>query len=328
MLMKTGARGLEPLVKDWLHVEGVANAVGFGWLFAYAVMSGSPVAASSLALLDQHVLTPLEAYGMISGSRLGASFIVLLIGFLYALRGHERRTSLSAGILSLCVTGTLQASAIVMGVAILSRGLIPPIYLGGGALISSVTDRMVGSLASAVAVRADALGGPALVFLTGLGVILASFSLFDRGLPPLRLEGTAMGDISRLLYRPVVMFVLGMVVTILSMSVSLSLSLLVPLSARGYVRRENLIPYIMGANITTFIDTLLAAMLLGNPVAVSVVVTQMLAATVTSALILLLMLRPYEQVMLRTASWVTADNRALAIFFVIIFAIPIALLVL
>ena len=62
----------------------------------------------------------------------------------------------------------------------------------------------------------------------------------------------------RLLYRPLVTFALGLAVTTLTMSVSVSLSVLVPLSARGYIRRENVIPYIMGANITTFVDTLVA----------------------------------------------------------------------
>jgi len=37
--------------------------------------------------------------------------------------------------------------------------------------------------------------------------------------------------------------------------------ILVPLTS-WFVRRENVIPYIMGANITTLIDTLLAAVLL------------------------------------------------------------------
>ena len=54
----------------------------------------------------------------------------------------------------------------------------------------------------------------------------------------------------------------GALVTLLTLSVSVSLSVLVPLNHRGYVRRENVIPYIMGAGITTFVDTLLAALLL------------------------------------------------------------------
>jgi Na+/phosphate symporter len=65
------------------------------------------------------------------------------------------------------------------------------------------------------------------------------------------------------------------------MSVSVSLSILVPLSDRGFIRRENLIPYILGANITTFIDTLLASVLLDNPLAFTIVLVQMVSIMTT-----------------------------------------------
>ena len=55
-LMKEGAKGLAPLVRDTFKVNTPANALGFGWLFAYLVMSGSPVAASALTFLDAEVL--------------------------------------------------------------------------------------------------------------------------------------------------------------------------------------------------------------------------------------------------------------------------------
>jgi sodium-dependent phosphate cotransporter len=316
ILIKDGAAGLEPFLRDTLHVDGVVNAVGFGWLFAYVLLSGSPVAATSLAFFDQGVISMLESFGMIVG------------GFVYVLRGHERASSLSLGVLAFLVTATTQSVALVAGSWILSQGIVPPIQLGGAGVVVSVTDRLVGGLAGAVAAGAEARGGSALVFVIGLGVILVAFSLFDRALPPLRLERTPMGAVSRLVYRPVVMFTLGMLVTLISMSVSVSLSLLVPLSARGYVRQENLIPYIMGANITTFVDTLIAALLINNPEAFSIVLVQMATTAAACLLILLVALNPYEQGALRVTRWVTRDNRSFALFMVVILVTPILLLVL
>jgi hypothetical protein len=43
-LMKEGARSIAPLVRMSIAVENIANSLGFGWLFAYVIMSGSPVA--------------------------------------------------------------------------------------------------------------------------------------------------------------------------------------------------------------------------------------------------------------------------------------------
>jgi len=326
LLMRAGAGGLEPLIKNHLAVSGIRNAIGFGWLFAYAVMSGSPAAAASLTLLDRAILSPLEAFGMITGSRLGASFVVLFLGFVYSMRGHERRTSLSAGILAFTVTGTTQVTALALGSFVIGRGMVPYIPIRGGAAIGSITDRLVGGLTTPVAAAAGDLGGPALVFVTGLGAILASFGLFDRGLPPLRIGGTALGGMNRLLYRPIVMFCLGMLVTAVSMSVSLSLSLLVPLSARGYVRRENLIPYIMGANMTTFIDTMLASLLLINPMGFTIVLVQMASVGLVSLVVLAAFFHPYEHAMLGLTTWITASDRHLATFLLGLFAVPLILL--
>ena len=164
------------------------------------------------------------------------------------------------------------------------------------------------------------------IFLCGLGVILVSFTLFDKCLPQMTLKESQLGWMSRLVYRPWVMFVLGALITLISMSVSLSLSILVPLSARGFVRRENVIPYIMGANITTFVDTLLAAVLLGNPPAFTIVLVEMLSIAAMSILILALFYDRYLQTMLRYVAWVTSSNRNLALFMLSILVIPVALL--
>ncbi len=160
----------------------------------------------------------------------------------------------------------------------------------------------------------------------GLGVIILSFNLFDRALPTLNLERSSFGKTAHLVYRPLSMFALGSILTLLTMSVSLSLSLLVPLSARGYVRRENVIPYIMGANITTFIDTLLAAVLLGNPDAFTVVLVEVLSVAIISLMVLLLFFHNYEQAMLRLVALTANSKRNLAVFIFLIFITPLLLI--
>jgi len=131
---------------------------------------------------------------------------------------------------------------------------------------------------------------------------------------------------SRLVYRPVVMFLLGSLITLISMSVSLSLSILVPLSTRGFVRRENVIPYIMGANVTTFIDTLLAAMLLSNPNAFTVVLVGIISIALVSLATMAVAYGPYRSATLRLVTWITTNNRNLAIFMFSIFIVPILLM--
>jgi sodium-dependent phosphate cotransporter len=221
-----------------LDINNVPNALGFGWLATYLVLSGSPVAAVSVTFLATGALQQLPAYAMLTGSRLGASFIVLFIGFVYVLRGHEKRAGLTIGLLALIVTISIYLPALVLGVLLLEYGVVDGVQLGQGAALGSVLDQMLGPISHWLS---SFLPGWA-VMLAGLGVLWVSFFLFDRVLPEPNLEGGRFGRMAHLIYQPLVMFLLGSALTLITLSVSLSLSLLVPLSARGYVRRENAIP--------------------------------------------------------------------------------------
>lgn len=321
-LMKEGAKGLIPLVRDSFNVSNPLNSMGFGWLFAYVIMSGSPVAASALTFFDAGVIDKLGAFTMITGSRFGASFIVLFIGFIYVLRGRNRATSLSMGLLSLTVTFTTYTAALGVGYLILKARLLDHIQLQSGAILNGITDLIFDPI-TAVFVKYLPIWS---LFLVGLGIIMVSFNLFDKCLPQMSLKESQVGRVSRMVYKPWVMFALGGAITLISMSVSVSLSILVPLSNRGFIRRENVIPYIMGANITTFVDTLLAAVLLDNPPAFTVVFVEMLSVTIVSVILLLTIYRKYEHSILRFVDWVTMRNRNMAVFMATILIIPLILM--
>lgn len=320
-LMKDGARGLAPVVEDRFSLDNAANTMGFGWLFAYLVMSGSPVAASALTFLDAGIITTVQTFTMIIGSRMGASFIILFIGFIYVLRGRNRSTSLSMGLLSFTVTGTLQVGALIIGTLLLMSGLLGRANFGDGMALVAITDLLFDPISAFLKSFLPTWA----LFPIGLGIILITFNLFDKCLPEMAIKESQVGRVSRLVYQPMVMFLLGSAVTLVSMSVSVSLSILVPLSHRGFIRRENVIPYIMGANITTFIDTLLAALLLNNQDAVSVVLAEMLGVALSSLIILLVAFKAYERSSLRFVSWVTEKNVNLALFMFAIFVVPLIL---
>jgi Na+/phosphate symporter len=321
-LMKEGANGLTPVIQNLLHVSNPANALGFGWLFAYIVMSGSPVAAAALTFFDAGVIDQLSAFTMITGSRLGASFIVLFIGFIYALRGQDRVTSLSMGLLSLNVTAITHVPALFIGAFLLKAGTLDHLQLQSGAILSSFIDLIIAPVVERVTFWLPSW----LVFLVSLGIILLSFNFFDKCLPQMTIKESRVGWMSRLVYRPTVMFGLGALITLVSMSVSVSLSILVPLSSRGFIRRENVIPYIMGANVTTFIDTLLAAVLLNNPPAFTIVLVEMVSVALVSILILATMYSAFLHQMLKFVAQVTSTSRNLAFFMILLLLIPIVLL--
>ena len=97
-IMKAGAEALIPALSGSVFTDNAWSTLGLGWVGACIVLSGSPMAASSIALLDGGAISRSQAFSMLTGSRLGASFVVLVVGFVYALRrrGDGGRRSPSA----------------------------------------------------------------------------------------------------------------------------------------------------------------------------------------------------------------------------------------
>lgn len=322
VLMKEGVVPLTPFLRTQLSVSSPASALGFGWILSSLALSGSPVAATALSFQDAGALSIDESFAMIAGSRLGASFVVVLVGFLYMLRGRSREMSLGAGLLALLVTQSTYIPALFVGLYFLRASWFNGLRFTADQAMGSALDPLLEPIVGAF----SRLLPVALLLPVGFAVILLSFRLIDRALPALHIERTDLGRVNRLLYRPLATFLLGAAVTSVTLSVSLSLSLLVPLSARGYIRQENAIPYIMGANITTFVDTLVAAAMLGNPAAVTVVLAEMASVGLVSLFILLLFFRPYERAVVGVMRRLAQRRRLLTLYIAAIFAVPIILL--
>ncbi len=316
-MLKTGASGVVPLLRG-LRVAGVLNAFGLGWLMAYGVLSGSPVAAVALSLFGAHQLTDVETLGMIAGSRFGAAFVVLLVGAIYYFRRGGTITTVATGVLCLLVTWSIYTPATVLGYLMLKSNLlqgatlpVPRIVYG---VIDTVYDPLLGFFGRYL--------NQTFMFLAGLLTLIGSFGLLDRALPQIDSENSRFRQISFVIYRADVMFLLGIAVTCLTLSVSVSLGLLVPLSARGYVRRENIIPYIMGANVSTFLDTLVVSLLVGEPRAFTVVLAEMFSVTFVSLVVLLGLYRSYRDGLEWWLEYVTHSRRSFIVFVGAIMVVP------
>ena len=320
-LLTTGASGLASVLER-LSVDGPVNLFGLGWLGAYVALSGSPVAATALGLFSGDAISDVESFTMINGSRFGASFMVLFVGFIYYVRNHRNPDGLYIGVVALLATFTIYTPSMLLGLVALEQGWFDGVSVGAPPGVATVTEDGFGALADRAA---DVLPG-LLLFALGAGVLLISFQLFDRVLPNLDPPSPRLERVLAFFHQPLLMFAMGGLVTLVTLSVSISLTLLVPLSLKGVVRRDGIVPYVMGANITTFIDTLLAAVLLDTPRAVTVVVTQMVLTAAVSAVVLLFLYRPYQRAILGLAHEVTAKRRTFALFLVAIFVVPGVLL--
>ena len=323
-LMRSGAAELIPALEGSVFTDNAWSTLGLGWLGACVVLSGSPVAASALTLLDGGAVDRVQAFTMLTGSRLGAAFVVLVVGVVYAVRDRGtsgRRAPISIGILSLLVTAAVYLPGAAVGYLLLERGVLDGFDVGTSPSLTSATDALFGW---AVDLAGAVLPGWAL-FPVGVVVLLAGFHLFDQVMPSVgseHLEHRADAWYTR----KWPMFLLGCGVTLLTLSVAVSLTLLVPLVAKGYLRRANSLPYIAGANITTLADTLVAAVLLGNQDAVRVVVAVTASVSVWTILLLALAYPLLRRTCLGVTRAALRSRARLAAFAAALFAVPLALI--
>lgn len=320
-LLKTGAAGLKPVL-DALAAGGVLNLLGFGWLGAYGVMSGSPVAAIALSLFSAGTISDVEAFAMVNGSRLGASFIVLFVGFILYVAHRRSADGLFIGVVALLTALTLWLPVLPIGVLVLQAGWLDSVSVGTPGAVSSFIDVVYNPLVE----RADQALPQLPIFALGIGTLLVAFTVFDRALPNLETSGGRVERVKEWLHHPLAMFVLGLMVTAMTLSVSISLTLLIPLSLKGYVRRESIIPYVMGANISTWVDTMIAALLLDTPRAFTIVFTEMAVGAGVSLFVLVFLYKPYSRLLLELARRITHTRGGFALFLGAILLVPLVLL--
>jgi sodium-dependent phosphate cotransporter len=168
--------------------------------------------------------------------------------------------------------------------------------------------------------------GPLAGFALALAGLVASLSLFDRlfrSLETTRLRGRYLSRLGH----PGVSFLAGAVLTALTTSVAFSLGVVVPLYNRGFVEREEILPFVLGASVGTLSDTLLAGLALGLPEAVLVVVVLLAVGTLFS-LAVLAVYRPYARTLGRLHDRVLADRTVFLAFVVSLVAVPLGLVVL
>jgi sodium-dependent phosphate cotransporter len=321
-LMKSGAAAVGPSIEGQFPFANGFSTMGTGWLGAYFVLSGSPVAATAISLFGAGTIDKLQAFTMLSGSRLGASFIVLVTGFLYAMKHKDRPRgdSIGIGIQAMTMTAITYIPGMFIGYSILRAGLLDGFDMHASGRLDAVLGVLWGPF---VDLAETHLPGWAL-FITGIGVILISFNLIDRVLPQVSGDATASKR-QAWLKHPWTMFALGCLVATLTLSVSVALTVLVPLTAKGYLKRDEALPYIMGANITTLADTLVVAMLQNTPVAAQVVLAEAIGVTIVSLAILGFFYRPVKRAVMGLDDYLVARNRRLVVFVGSVFLVPVVL---
>lgn len=327
-IMKDGAAPLGDLLQGSTLTDSVTSTLGFGWLGAMFVMSGSPVAVASLTMLGGGAIEADQALTMLTGSRLGASFVVLTVSFLYALRGSadrgQRRASVSIGIYALVLTALVYVPALAIALPLLRGGAFDGFDVAAPGSVLNIVKTVIAPIVDTVESVVPATSG--LLFFAGLAFLLVSVRLVDLALPEAA-DAAHLEEHTDWRSRTWTMFAVGSLVALVTMSVSVALTVLVPAVAKGYFRRRQVMPYIMGANITTLGDTLLTAFLVGEQTAVHVVLAELACITVITFVLLGFFYGQLQDRVTRLTDWILDERPRLVGFVGVMFIVPLVLIV-
>lgn len=322
-LLGAATTAVEPLVREFLAavLVGDASALGLGWVTTYLLTNGSVVAVLAVSLFEADLVDPGQLYLLVAGSRLGAAAIVVLVGALdyFQKRRFSFEQSTSLGLLTFVVTHTVYLPATVLGYLTLgpaqsllggfSGDLVPEVRLL--AVFDPVTEWVLGLI------------GPGPSFLVAVAVLFGALRALDRLLARVDTE-TFRQYVFRHFERPWVSFAVGLVVTSLTTSVAFSLGVVVPLYNREFVTREEILPYVLGANVGTLVDTVLVAVVLQTSVGTATVLWLVVVSTLVTV-VAMLGYRHYATAVSGFQGLILGDRRYLFAFLAALVAVPLAL---
>jgi Na+/phosphate symporter len=103
-------------------------------------------------------------------------------------------------------------------------------------------------------------------------------------------------------------------------------SLLVPLATSGVIKAEYyILPYILGANIGTVFDVMIAALATGDPVGLGVWLVH-LAINLVGAILFMPLLNPFAALTRKVANFVSKDPRTTLIITAFFHIIPASII--
>ena len=126
--------------------------------------------------------------------------------------------------------------------------------------------------------------------------------------------------------RPKRAFVAGFLFTLLVPSTTVMVSLLVPLASSGVIQADYyILPYILGANIGTVFDVMIAALATGNPISLGVWLVH-LSINVVGAMLFVPILNPFADAVRKVSHFVSESPRTTLIIAIIFHLIPASII--
>ncbi len=250
-----------------------------GVLATSIIQSSSTTTSIIVGMVGTASISFESAVPMIMGANIGTSVTNTIVSLAHISRGEEFKRAFAGATVhdffNLCSVAVFLPLEIMFGVISKSARFVEGFLTGfGGAEFSSPVAALTGPPAKSIAHFLGDSG--ALTAIVALILIFLALRFIVKFLKSLILSKVE-NFFQRFIFRaPVLCLILGIGLTVLVQSSSISTSLVIPLIGAGVVTLRQIYPYMLGANIGTTVTAFLAALATDSHAAVSIAFAHLL----------------------------------------------------
>lgn len=249
-------RGIFSLAQNGINE---INGLGFGWLAALVTQSSGAAAATLIAFSLAGIIGPVVLIYMMIGTRIGTSITALFTAFLVHAKRRDFRHGFEIGLANLVYAFPI---AIIMFILEFFTGFFSKTgdyFFVLGIPTIDVIDIIVNPLINFVSFFPEHLN-----VLLGLFVLIFSLKYLPKFMINVWGEEYLKSRINRFLDNKWKSFWLGVGVTALLMSTSITITFLIPLIVTRITNLRKVIPYLIGANLGGVSEIVLGGIVLGK----------------------------------------------------------------
>jgi sodium-dependent phosphate cotransporter len=310
-------------------ISDTTTGVLVGWFGTALIQSSGAFDSITVTLVSAGVLPMTVGVAIIIGAELGTTVTTQLVSILGYLSRDKEVFKLSFGVAMTHYWYNLVTLLIFFPIE-LSSGLLTRVALEGTRFfgrIPGITE--VPSIFDLITPWIDALLSfiPAWSgMIIGCAILMFSLRESEKHMSAVFATEVSQNLLQSTFGDPIKSFLAGLVFTILVPSTSVMVSLLVPLTATKLIRADqHILPYILGANIGTVFDVMVAALVTGDPAAIGVWLVH-LTINIIGALLFLPVMKPFIRFVQKANDFLTGSRNRTILFFSLFNGSPLALL--
>ena len=312
-----------------LLIRGTTSGVFAGWI-ATALLHSSGAFDSIIVAFTSSGVMPLSlAVATIIGAEMGTSVTPFLVSVLSCLRRGTRLTA-SFNITMSHVLYNLFTLLLFYPVE-LFFGTFTNIARQGSKIFVRVSWlNAIPDILKVITPWVKILLGyiPAWIgLLIGGGMLVAALWGIEKYMTEIFSMPTSWNLIRATFTKPHRAFIAGFLFTVMVPSTTVMVSLLVPLAGSGAILADYyILPYILGANIGTVFDVMIAALATGDPISLGVWLVH-LSINLIGAIIFFPLLKPFSRLTRWTAERIAETPRLTLIIAIVIHVVPVLMII-